>query len=58
MAEETLKDRVIEEVQKLPDDATFEDIMERLYFIHKVEKGLNQVKEGKSVPHDDVKRSL
>ena len=40
MAENQVKDRVLEAVRELPDDATVEDAMERLYFLTKVEEGL------------------
>jgi hypothetical protein len=33
------KQMALEAVQRLPDDATLEDAMERLYFLHKVERG-------------------
>ena len=38
----------------LPDDATFEDAMERLYFLAKVEHGLSQANAGELIPHDEV----
>jgi hypothetical protein len=31
---------VLEPVQDLPDDATVEDVMERLYFLARVDEGL------------------
>ena len=58
MAEATLKDRVIEAVRDLPDDATVEDAMERLYFLAKIEKGLRQADEGQTVSHEEAKRRL
>jgi hypothetical protein len=40
MAESSVKKRVIEAVRELPDDATVEDAMERLYVLAKIQKGL------------------
>jgi hypothetical protein len=35
------KSEIIQAIQDLPDDATLEDAMERLYFLAKIERGLN-----------------
>jgi predicted transcriptional regulator len=52
----TVKDKMIEAVKSLPDDARIEDAMERLLFLAKVEKGLEQADRGETIPHDEVKR--
>ena len=54
MTKSTEKERVLRAVQELPDDATIEDAMERLYFIAKVERGLSQLDAGRGIPHDEV----
>ena len=41
-----------------PDDATFEDIEYHLYVRARIEEGRRAVLEGRSVPHDEVKRQL
>jgi predicted transcriptional regulator len=46
----------VETVERLPDDATVEDAMERLYFLAKVERGLEQSEAGQGVSHEDVKK--
>ena len=58
MAEPKVKDRVIDAVRELPDDATVEDAMERLYFLAKVEKGLEQAEAGQTVSHEEAKRRI
>jgi len=35
----TTKEKAVRAVQELPDDASFEDAMERLLFLAKVERG-------------------
>ena len=50
------KQRILEAVQRLPADASFEDVMERLYFIYKIEQGLADVEAGRVVSHEEVKR--
>lgn len=50
------KDRIVETIRKLPDDATVEDAIERLLFLAKVERGLRQADEGPTMAHDEMKR--
>lgn len=49
-----VKNEIVRAVQDLPDDATVEDAMERLYFLAKVERGLEQ-SEGETIAHEDIK---
>ena len=58
MAESSVKERVIEAVRELPDDATVEDAMERLYVLAKIQKGLEQAEAGQTVSHEDAKRRI
>lgn len=58
MSEPKVKDRVMEAVRDLPEDATVEDAMDRLYFLAKVEEGLQQAEEGRTVSHDEAKRRI
>lgn len=58
MAEPKVKERVIDAVRELPDDATVEDAMERLYFLAKVEKGLQQAEAGQTVSHEEAKQRI
>lgn len=53
-----LKDEVIELIRKLPDDATLEDIQYHLFVKQKLEIAENQIKEGKTSPHDEVMERL
>ena len=54
----TAKQNALEIIQNLPDEATYEDIMERLYFIQKVEAGLKDIEEGRVHTHEEVKKRL
>jgi len=51
----TEKQRAIEALKTLPEEATVEDAIERLCFIAKIEEGLRQSEAGRLVAHDDVK---
>ena len=52
------KQKAIEALQGLPDDATIDDAIERLCFIAKIEEGLRQSDARQLVPHDEVKRQF
>jgi predicted transcriptional regulator len=55
MSEASAKKLVLEAVQQLPEDATVEDAMERLYFLAKVERGLDDARAGRTVSHQEVR---
>lgn len=54
----SVKQKVIEAVESLPTDATVEDAMERLYFLAKIQRGLEQADAGDTISHDDAKKRL
>ncbi len=44
----------IETVNELPKNFTLDELLERLIFIDKVEKGLEQAKKGEVISHKKV----
>ncbi len=58
MTETTVKEKVLKAVEKLPADATYEDAMERLYVLYKVERGLRQIEAGEGIPHAEAKKRI
>lgn len=52
------KERVLEVIRGLPEDATVEDVMEQLYFLAKVEEGVRQADAGQTMSHEEAKRRL
>jgi predicted transcriptional regulator len=54
----TTKEKMIEAVNTLPDDAQIEDAMEKLFFLAKVEKGIEQADASQTVSHEEVKRRV
>ena len=54
MVDASLKQRVLEVMDQLPPNATVEDLMERLYFLAKVDRGLADADAGRVVSHEDV----
>ena len=49
------KQDILKALADLPEDASIEDFMERLYLIYKLEQGLRQVRAGQGVSHEDAK---
>jgi predicted transcriptional regulator len=54
----TIKEKMLEAVSTLPDDARIEDAMEKLFFLAKIEKGIQQADSGQTIPHDEVKQRV
>jgi predicted transcriptional regulator len=58
LAPQTAKQRVLEAVEALPADATIEDAMERLYFLAKIRRGLEQADAGDTLTHEKARKRL
>ena len=43
---------------RLPDDCSLDDVMYHLYIIQAVERGLEDVAQGRMIPHDEVAETL
>ena len=54
----TIKEAVIEMIQRMPDDVNVTDIMAELYLRKKVDEGLKQLDAGQSVDHAEVVQRL
>ncbi|GEM_PF-603740 len=52
------KQTALRVIKRMPDDASLEDIMYELYFRQRVDCGLRELQEGKTLSHREVKRSL
>ncbi len=53
----TVREKVIQAVRDLPDDASVEDAMERL-LLAKIERGIEQADSGQTIPHAQVKERM
>lgn len=49
------RDKVIETIKGLPNEFELEVLIERLVLVEKIEQGLKQIDDGKSIVHDQVK---
>ena len=52
------RDKAIETINDLPNEFDLEELIEKLVFVEKVEKGLKQLDEGKTVTHETVKETV
>lgn len=53
-----VKREILKALEDLPDDASIEEAMERLYLLYKVERGLKQVAAGQTVSQDEAKTRM
>ncbi len=53
-----VKEKVIELVKALPEDATVEDVIEELYFKLQVDEGLAELDRGEGIPHEEVEKRM
>lgn len=56
MTTASVKDEARRLVERLPDDATWEDLQYQIYFRQAVEAGLQDSREGRVVPLEDARR--
>jgi len=49
-----LKEEIIDLIKHLPEDITIDDIMYHLYVRKKIMKGLEELEQGKGIPHEIV----
>lgn len=52
------KAEAIEMIKQLPDDVTTSVIMEELFFKQQVEKGLQDLAEGRALTHQELKERM
>lgn len=55
---ETAKDQVQQILQKLPEDASLEDIQYHIYVRQKIQQGLDEVEAGRVLSHAEVQKRL
>ena len=54
MTQSISKSDIVRAVSELPDDATLDDAFERLFVLHKIERGLKDAEEGKTMTQAEV----
>ena len=54
----TSKEIALKTIEDLPEDASWEDIQERINFVAAVRKGIRELDEGKGIPHEKVREEF
>ncbi len=52
------KKSIIKVINDLPSNVKLDEVIERLVVLEKIEAGLNDLKEGKTISHESVKRRV
>ena len=52
------KKSLVEVVNELPNEFDLDDLMEKLVVIEKIEMGLNDVRKGRTISHEKVKKEV
>lgn len=53
-----LKEQMLKTIQELPDDASVEDAIERLYLIYKIQRGVAQSERGELVSQEEARQRM
>lgn len=53
-----VKEETIRIIENMPDDCSYSDIMAEIYFKKKVEQGLKEIDEGKTITHSELKLQM
>jgi predicted transcriptional regulator len=54
----TEKQAVIEAIEKLPDEATLEEIQDEIAILASIRQAEADVASGRAVPHEEVKKRI
>ena len=52
------KELVLEAIQELPDDSSIDQIADRVEFLAALQKGINDLDRGDTIPHETVKKQM
>ncbi len=52
----TIREEAQRIIQKLPDEASWDDVMYKIYVRKKIDAGVEAADAGKLIPHDQVKQ--
>ncbi len=55
---DTAKEEVRKMLERLPDDASFDDIQYHIYVREKIERGLKNIQDGHVLSQEDIKERM
>lgn len=53
-----VKERLTEVIQSQPEDASYDEIMRELAFERMVERGLDDVRQGRVISNEDMEKKI
>ena len=54
----TNKQAILKTIEDMPENVSTEEVMYRLFVRERISRGLQELKQGKTVSHEDVRRSV
>jgi predicted transcriptional regulator len=54
----TAKQDAIEAIERLPDNVDFDEIVHRLYVLHKIRQGMQDVEAGRGLSSEELAREI
>jgi len=52
------KQAILKALEDLPDDASIEDALDRLYLLYKIERGQRQADRGELIDQDEARQRM
>lgn len=52
------KQQILKAIERLPDNASVEDALERLYLLYKIERGLRQADRGDLISQEEARQRM
>ena len=52
------KQQILKAIERLPDNASVEDALERLYLLYKIERGLRQADRGDLIGQEEARQRM
>ncbi len=50
------REKVMGQLREMPESFSFDELMERLFFLYKIETAMEQSKNNQVTPHEEVKK--
>ena len=57
-AQPSVKEQMVQIIEAQPEDSSFDEILRELAFARMIERGLEDVDQGRTVSHEEVRREV
>lgn len=54
----SVKEQMVEIIEDQPEDSSFDEILRELAFARMIDRGLEDVEQGRTVSHEEVRREV